>query len=745
MKSMLSRRKLLKTLGPVSAIPMVDLARAQESPLRIAGMEAEIQLGAVGANILRVSVVPVREGKPVPIPLDGSLVDAARVAPAATLRGSFGSRSVQLDRLRVELTSDPLTISVQSADGRAVQKLQVAPDTGSLGFRTGTAPLLGLGEGGPQFDRRGSSDPMRNGQGGYRLKTHGGRVPIQWLVGTDGWALLVHQPTGWFDLRGEPGWFQAMNLPSALPLDVFLVTASDPAQIMAEYARLTGLPEAPPLWSFGYHQSRRTLASREEVLAEARTFREKKLPCDTFIYLGTGFCPSGWNTENGSFSFNRRVFDNPAEVIAGLHKEHLHVALHSVILAGRLRGGVHDPCDVTQFDEEEAACYWDAHRKTFALGVDGWWPDEGDPLDAPSRLARIRMYWEGPQLDRPHERPFALHRNGHAGMQRYGAFLWSGDVSSTWETLRTHIPIAINTGLSGIPYWGTDIGGFVPTKELTGELYVRWFQFAAFCPLFRAHGRAWKLRLPWGWNTGETGPKEISGYGDAALPDESELHNAAVEPICRQYLELRYRMLPYLYNAVRESCRTGLPIMRALWLHYPDDPAAVARSDEYLWGRDILVAPVVEKGATSRRVYLPRGAWYDYWTGERRSGGQEIDRAVDLAMTPIYIRAGAILPLGPVKQYVDEPTSESMSLTIYPGADGSVVLYEDDGRTFAYRNGEWQGTQIAWQDQTRKLDLRLAEGARLLAKTSTTLEVKVVRESNVRKISWDGGPLTLTL
>ena len=240
------------------------------------------------------------------------------------------------------------------------------------------------------------------------------------------------------------------------------------------------------------------------------------------------------------------------------------------------------------------------HKPLFDLGIDGWWPDQGDGLDAPSRLARNRMYFEGSREWRPNERPFALHRNGYAGMQRYAAFLWSGDVYSTWETLKTHVPIAVNTGLSGIPYWGTDIGGFVPTQELTGELYVRWFQFAAFNPLFRSHGRTWKLRLPWGWNTGESRPDEVSNYtGGAANPDPSELHNAAVEPICKKYLELRYRLMPYLYTAVREAHDTGLPIMRALWLHYPDDAVAVARGDEYLWGRDMLVAPVVEKGATS--------------------------------------------------------------------------------------------------------------------------------------------------
>src|SRR6202050_4293413 len=355
------------------------------------------------------------------------------------------------------------------------------------------------------------------------------------------------------------------------------LAAATPRPHRAKFAELTGHAALPPLWSLGYQQSHRTIASREEVLQEAKTFREKQLPCDALIYLGTGFCPSGWNTENGSFVWNRHVFPDPKVMIDELHAGHFKVVLHAVILADRLHGTVKHSCELARFDEQSASCYWDMHRAAFADGVDGWWPDEGDPMDVPSWLTRIRMYWDGAQVDRPNERAYALHRNGYAGMQRYAAFLWSGDVYSTWETLRTHVPIAINTGLTGIPYWGTDIGGFVPTKEFTAELFVRWFQFGAFCTLFRSHGRTWKLRLPWGWNTGDPGPVEIRNYGGAANPDASQLHNPQVEIICRKYLELRYRMLPYIYSAVRECTLTGMPVMRSLWLHYPDDAAAVAR------------------------------------------------------------------------------------------------------------------------------------------------------------------------
>ena len=611
-----------------------------------------------------------------------------------------------------------------------------------MGFASGNSPLLGLGEGGPQFDRRGSTDPMIGGQGGYKLATHGGRVPIPWIISTSGWAMFFNQPFGTFDFTGPQSKFLPSSPDAALPLDIFLTVASDPAVIMAEYAGLTGHPEMPPLWSFGYQQSHRTLASREEILAEAKTFREKKLPCDALIYLGTGFCPSGWNTENGSFVWNSRVFPDPKEMIDQLHKEHFKVALHAVILSDRLRGTVRDSCELSQFDEQEAGCYWNTHRKDFAMGVDGWWPDEGDPLDIPSRLVRNRMYWEGPQIDRPNERPYALHRNGYAGMQRYASFLWSGDVYSTWETLKVQVPIGINTSLTGIPYWGTDIGGFVPTKEFTAELYLRWFQFGAFCTLFRSHGRTWKLRLPWGWNTGDPGPVEINNYNGAAIPDSSQLHNAQVEPICRKYLELRYRLLPYLYSAVRECSLTGMPIMRALWLHYPEDAKAVACGDQYLFGKNLLVAPVVEKGATMRQVYLPSGGWYDFWTGERVDGGREISREVSLEIMPLYVRAGSILPLGPVKQYTSESVDQPLSLSIYPGADGSFLLYEDDGTSFNYRKGEWMGIQLDWHDSRRRLTLQLAAGSRMLPPTRRSIEVKL--GDNVRPIIFEGSPVELS-
>ena len=753
----LTRRDLLKGASLASTATLLRAARAGAEPaLSIAGEPVEITVTFVSRATIRISISPLGRDLTASSPReDGVLV--ARQWPPPALRTAALDRptTVEHDGVSVALAADPLSIRM-SAAGRLVQHLRVDARTAALSFAFGDGPILGLGEGGPQFDRRGHVDEMRSGQDGYQLRTHGGRVPVPWLIGTGGWAIFVHRPYGSFDLTGIEGRLDPVTAESRLPIDLFVVASADPIAIMAEYAALTGHPEMPPLWTLGYQQSHRTLASRDEVLQEARTFRDKKLPCDALIYLGTGFCPSGWNTKNGEFAFNAKVFPDPAVMFGQLHDEHFKVVLHAVLEGETLTGRVGEPCSAPPLPsgtlpdghwpaDRQVSCYWPVHKEIFDLGVDGWWPDQGDGLDAPSRLARIRMYWDGCRRLRPDQRPYALHRNGLAGMQRYAAFLWSGDVYSTWETLATHVPVAINTGLSGIPFWGTDIGGFVPTREFTGELYVRWFQFGAFCPLFRAHGRTWKLRLPWGWNTGELGPDEIANYtGGAANPDPSELHNAAVEPICRKYLDLRYRLLPYLYSAVREAHRTGLPIVRALWLHYPTDPAAVRRGDEYLWGRDILVAPVVEKGATERRVYLPEGVWHDFWTEERQTGGREISRSVDLGTLPLYVRAGAVVPIGPVKQYVTEPVDSPVTLTIYPGSSGEFSLYEDDGVSLAYQRGEWSGIEGTWNDARRRLALRAAAGSKP-PRSERHFHARVAGERSVHDIVFSGRPIEIQL
>lgn len=734
----LSRRETLSRIGGAALCLAARPAEAA-GPLTIGGRPIELVLTPTSSRTLRVSLLPVAaDGHVEPIAADPAILAKSSATPMLRTRSLSGAQSINWGQLRVKVSTRPLAISLEDRSGKSIQRLQFDSATGAVSFRNSAGPVFGLGEGGQQFDRRNQQYTMRNGQYMPDRRTEGARMPVPWLIGSDGWAVFFHQPFGKIDLTGQEGNFVSAEATGALPVDLFLVASHEPAEVLKEYAELTGFPHMPPLWSLGYQQSHRTLESRDEVMGEAKTFRDKKLPCDTLIYLGTGFCPSGWNTGHGSFSFNEKVFPDPGKMIQELHQEHFHVILHLTTPPAKLYGKVGDSGPESK-DVSDAAHYWATHRDVFGLGVDGWWPDEGDLLSPQSRLVRDRMYWEGPLKERPDERPWALHRNGYAGLQRYG-WLWSGDIDSNWKAFAAQIPVGLNTGLTGIPYWGTDTGGFIPTKEYTGELYVRWFQFSAFCPLFRSHGRTWKLHLPWGWNTGEYGPVE-----EKELPDKTELHNAQVEPICQKYLDLRSQLMPYLYSAVRESHDTGIPIMRALWIHYPNDPQAVGRADQYLWGRDILVAPVLDPGAAARHVYLPKGGWHDFWTGERIEGGRQIERKVDLATMPLYIRSGTILPLGPVKQYASQPADQPLTIRVYPGDDGQFVLYEDDGASFAYEGGQFLRLRMQWNDGSHRLTVSLAEGSRMFGPAVREMEVELATGGGKKRVRFIGAPVVVQL
>ena len=682
---------------------------------------AELAVFSCTPHSLRIVVTPT----PVSHPADSPVL-VPRVWPPATLRWSSGAdapdEEKRVGNFTVRIQARPLVLTVSDMKGRLVQRLRFDNDSSGFAFQTSTRPILGLGEGGAQFDRNGKKFPFFNGQHTPDRATLGARIAVPYLIGTEGWALLVISSPGDFDLTNGQGKFQPITDAPA-GLDLIIADTQDPQAWFGELAELTGRPVLPPKWALGYMQSHRTLQNAAQILAEADTFRQKKLPCDALIFLGTGFCPAGWNTGHASLEFNPKVFERPpAEVMADCHRRNFQFVAHVTPQpvaplkdadgktlrlpwdGDRLHGTFQNATDLA--DPTHIATYWQKHRAAFSTGIDGWWPDEGDWFDIDSRFARARMYYEGPLSDRPDRRPWNLQRNGYLGVSRYGGWIWSGDVESRWRALAAQVPVGINHSLSVSPYWGTDTGGFHPTSEFTGELFVRWFQFSAFCPSFRSHGRAWQLHLPWGWSTDQPGPLE-----GARPPLAGELPNAQVEPICRQYLELRYRLLPYTYTLTRQARDTGLPLMRALWLHYPADVTAAARGDEYLWGRNLLVAPVVERGATSRSIYLPLGVWYDWWTGERIEGGREVTRSVDLATLPLYARAGAIIPLDPLRQYAMEPVSGPTILRIYPGADGEFSLYEDQGDTNDYLKGASAMIPIRWNEKTGTLILGSRQGS----------------------------------
>ena len=738
----LTRRQLLTGAGATLAtIFSGRFCAAQVLPpqspgaVSIAPAGAQFTVRAINPHTLRISIAAVAED------LDRYYEDSSTLPhPAAvslaSQRTDATPQAIQWGAATVSIGVQPLTLSVSLPASGRVQHLTFRPDLNQIQFEYG-GPVYGLGPGSHPLDHRGTVARMRNG-GGDNLRLLGARNPIPWLLG-NGWGLFFHEPEGTFDLSGEVGVFHPGDV--AREQDLYLAIADTPAELLRQYAEITGYPHLPARWTFGFQQSHRTLDSRQQILDEAQTFRDKQLPCDALIYLGTGFCPSGWNTGHGSFAFNQAVFPDPQAMLQRFHEQNFKVVLHVVNPPENLHGGVSDSGSAASVPGD-AANYWAQHVPLMNIGVDGWWPDEGDVLPTPARLVRNRMYWEGGRLTRPDRRPFALHRNCYAGIQRWG-WLWSGDTASTWNTLETQIMMGINAGLNGVPYWGTDIGGFVPTPEFTAELFVRWFQFGAFCPSFRCHGRAWQLRRPWGWNTGSYGPSEMSPDAQAFLPRPDDLHNAAVEPICRTYLETRYRLLPYLYSAAWQTHTTGLPLIRSLGLAYPHDAKAWATVDTYLFGSSLLVAPVYRKGATIRSVYLPEGSWYDFWTHERLTGSAEHTVAVDLRTMPVFVPAGSILPVGPVKQFAEEPSTEPIHITIFPGADGQFQLYDDDGVTFAYEKGEFTVIHLEWNDAARTLRLLPGDGRHLHERTFTVALAGA--PASTRTILFRNQPLTIRL
>ena len=720
---------------------------ANSQGITSAGAPAELEVRTAGKGSIRVTLRPL--GVTERALQTPAVAERTYPAPAIRLRTLTAPVSRHVGGLTVEVRPEPLTVRVTNDRGQLVQQLVFEHD-GTLSFRLDEKPVLGMGEGGPrpepgkpwreqpiQFDRRGALDTM---EPRWQSGPYGSRNPVAMLVGTGGWALFVATPWVQVDLRqADRGVFipwtpnardsvpqnqrnQGLGLSKGRPpvssivpgfYDVFVFDAHDPAVLMKDFAAVTGPAALPPKWALGYMQSHRTLEDERQMLAVVHSFRAKRIPVDAVIYLGTGFAPRGWNTRQPSFDFNPEVFKrDPRDVIADLHAQHVKVVVHIVPWDRDRLPTLHGTIPPTPGDTVDAShiqSYWQQHVGLMNAGIDAFWPDEGDWFNLFERLERHRMYYEGPLSTRPDVRPWSLHRNGYPGIAQWGGWMWSGDTESSWKTLEGQIAVGINHSLSISPFWGSDIGGFYATPELTGELYARWFQFASFTPSFRAHGRTWWMRLPWGWGLSSMGPREGSGPDTAVAAQRgiqaSELNNPGIEPVAKRYAELRYQLLPYTYTLAWEARTTGMPLMRAMWLHYPNDPRAAALGTQFLWGRDLLVAPVFEKGATSRQVYLPAGDWYDWWTNTREVGGRTVRRDVDLATMPIYVRAGAIIPVDPVRQYTGEPVTEPTTLRVYRGADGSFTLYTDDGISQAYLKGKGSWIRLTWNDRARRLTM----------------------------------------
>ena len=741
--------------------------------LRSAGEPAELAISGVTLNSIRIVFKPVSL---ITIPENPALAEIKYAAPAITIRSIKKAITKRVGDLFVKVSPNPLTVSVTNLKGLPVQEF-VFEEDGTISFRLDDQPVLGMGEGGPkpgkgdswkskpiEFDRRGRFFDM---QPRWQSDAYGTRNPVPMLIGTKGWAVFVASPWVQVNLKDKNRgvlipWKptakdsilqneknQRLNNGKGKPpvvavipgfYDLFVFDAHEPARLMKAISRITGPSVLPPKWALGYMQSHRTLQNEQQMTAIVDTFRAKQIPVDAVIYLGTGFVTRGWNSKQPSFVPNPEVFNSSLKgFITGMHQRNVKVVLHIVPNDRDQLPSLHGNIPVEQgeiIDSGHIISYWQKHLELMNTGVDAFWPDEGDWFDLFERIKRHQMYYQGPLSIRPNVRPWSLHRNGYLGIARWGGWVWSGDTESSWKTLEGQIAVGINHSLSLSPFWGSDIGGFNSTAETTGELYTRWFQFSAFTPSFRSHGRTWFTRLPWGWGLKDIGPRESGAY-----PLTSEINNPAIEPIVKKYDELRYRLLPYNYTLAWEARKTGIPLMRAMWLQYPKDKYASGLSDQYLWGKELLIAPVFKNAAVTRGIYLPKGRWFDFWTNQRIAGGKTITRNVNLNIMPIYVPAGAIIPLDPVRQYTGQPVTGPTTLKVYRGADGCFTLYEDDGVSLDYLKGKFTLTRITWNEKYKKLRIAPANDAVI---SERLFKVELIPGNFIKMVKYAGKPVDVS-
>lgn len=523
-----------------------------------------------------------------------------------------------------------------------------------------------------------------------------------------------------FDVGAETP--EILQMQSRSPeLDYYIIYGPEPAQILAAYTELTGRMPLPPKWSLGYHQCRWSYESAEAVRELARNFRQRQIPCDV-IHLDIDYM-QGYRV----FTWQQQRFSDPKALMADLaqagfkavtivdpgvkYEPEASYAVFEQGLAqdyfvrkpdGELFHGYvwPDKAVFPDFLRPEVRQWWGAQHQTLTdVGIAGIWNDMNEPaindrpfgdpgekiwfpLDAlqgaeeQATHAEVHNLYglhmaqaahEAMQQLRPEQRSFVLTRSGFAGVQRWSS-VWMGDNHSLWDHLEMSLPMLCNMGLSGVAFVGCDIGGFA--GNATPELFARWMQVGMLYPLMRGHSAL------------TTAPHEPWAFGDR------------VERICREYIELRYRLLPYLYSLCWEAAATGAPMLRPLLYHYPQDVCTYTLYDQVMLGPWLMAAPIYRPGIEHRAVYLPAGTWYDWWTNERYEGPAHILAHAPLERMPLYARAGAIIPMQPVVQYVDAHADTqpiSLTLRVYPG-EGQYTVYEDDGHSFAYRQGAWTAT-----------------------------------------------------
>lgn len=506
-------------------------------------------------------------------------------------------------------------------------------------------------------------------------------------------------------------------------VDYYFIYGPELDKVISGYRKLTGKASILPRWAYGYWHSHIGINTQKEYLALIDEFRKRRIPIDVLVqdlgYWG--------NYPWGSHHFDELRYPDPEGMIEEAHKKHIH---YMISVWGMFQRGSdnwkelfdrgllfrYNNCSFwtdkgtwyyNPFSKEGREVYWKQMKEClYDKGVDAWWLDASEPeISTPAdpflykevmqnnlgtgarylnafSLMQTKGIYEGQRQCDPDNRVLILTRSAFAGQQSYGTVMWTGDITGTWEVFKKQLKCGLNFAASGLPYWTTDIGGFFVNSvdwpllnQDPGyrELYTRWFQWGAFCPIMRAHGNGPRREM---WLMGE----------------ESYL-------IQKKFVELRYQLSPYIYSLAGMAYHDDYTIMRPLLFDFRFDKNVHSIYDQYMFGPSLMVCPVLESEVQSRQVYLPEGCeWYDFWNNKIYCGGEKIEALAPLQIIPIFVKAGSILPMGEIKQYMDENRSESITLNIYAGRDGCFRLYDDDGNSYGYENGQYSIIILKWDD-----------------------------------------------
>jgi alpha-D-xyloside xylohydrolase len=549
-------------------------------------------------------------------------------------------------------------------------------------------------------------------------------ISIPMLLSTHGYGLFWDNPSR---SRFNNRFMQALYISSEVAdqIDYYFIYGPQFDKIVAAYRELTGAAPMFGKWAYGFWQCKNRYQSQQELLEAAHKYRESHIPVDNIVQDWF------WWKIKGDFEFNSH-YPDPKGMIDDFHRNHFHLMI-SVwpyfdpgskvyqemdklgYFIDRTKVAAFHPAGMAVYDAFSPAArkfYWSLMDNVlFKIGADAWWLDTTEPetegretnilvtskvaIGNGARYANLfplmttEAVYDGQRTVSDQKRVFILSRSGYAGIQRHATATWSGDINSDWETFKRQIPAGLNLMLSGIPYWTTDIGGFTdgnPEDPAYRELFVRWFEYGTFCPMFRVHG------------TRSNDQNELWSYG------------ADAQEILTRYDTLRYRLMPYIYSLAWQVTHAGYTLMRPLVMDYREDVTARNIGDQFMFGPALLVIPVTDPGVDRRRVYLPNANWVNFWTGESQSGGKFLLAAAPLETLPLFVRPGSIVPMGPAMEYTGQNPEDPIELRIYSGADADFTLYEDDGLTYDYEKGTYATIPVRWDDASHTLTIGARQG-----------------------------------